>query len=90
MSLLLVILCILSEEIGKLSKGFTHWAFSVPNLLTPHDQGIGMVGRGKEMSKAQVCRGGCVFGLELHEMGLSVKARFWVVPCSPGVSVQMN
>lgn len=52
MSLLLVIPCILSEDIGKLSKGFTHWAISVTNLLTHHDQGTGMVGRGREMAKA--------------------------------------
>lgn len=52
MSLLLVILCILSEEIGKFVKGFTHWTFPVINLLTHHDQRTGMVGWGKEISKA--------------------------------------
>lgn len=34
------------------------------NVLGQADQGAGMIGRGKEVSKAQVCRGR-VSGLEL-------------------------
>lgn len=44
------------------------------------DQGTGTVGRGKEVRKAQVCRGVC--------RGWS--CRRWVVACSQGVSVQTD